>query len=74
MPENALRKPDYPETAAQPGSEERGEKPRKRAFPWPWRGVRVSVFWNFGIKIVRPKRTATSRPMRLQDADVKTIA
>jgi hypothetical protein len=74
---NAARQQEYKETAEQPGSERHGEKPQKREFPWPWRpwrGVRVSVFWNFGIKIVRPKRAAVSRPTRLQDVDIKTIA
>jgi hypothetical protein len=77
MQGSTFRKPECQETAEQPGSEYHAEKPQKRSFRWPWRrwrGVRVSLFWNVGIKIVRPKRTAASRPTRLQDAEIKTIA
>ncbi len=73
---NVSRQQECEEPVEQPGSKNQGEKPQKRGFRWPWRrwrGFRVSLFWNVGIKIVRPKRTVAARPTLVQGGDVKAI-
>jgi hypothetical protein len=49
-----------------------GEARRTRSLRLPWRGLQLSVFWSFGIKVKRPKRTVPApRPMPVPRVELK---
>jgi hypothetical protein len=48
------------------------EAPRTRSVRLPWRGLKVYVFWRFGIKVTRPKKAAvTPRPQSVPRLEPK---
>lgn len=38
------------------------EAPLTRSVRLPWRGLKVYVFWRFGVKVTRPKKAAAAAP------------
>ncbi len=61
MSDHAFRRRESEESIDAPDRRV-GEAPQTKSIRLPWRRYRISLFWKFGIKVTRPKRTAGCPP------------